>query len=128
MRFYGDRWCKADLVTVTENHGGTKRLTKARLKLLPTLYHNAALFMLAYVVVLVWFLDYRFALVLVPGLMAIAWRLRSSRRRLRRTLVACILASAEKLGMTLMGAPELLRRVPAAATEPPQPEPGAARA
>jgi hypothetical protein len=128
VRFYGDRWCKANLVTVTENHGGAKRLTRVRLKLLPTLYHNAALFMLAYVLVLVWFLNQRFALILVPPLVAVAWLLRSSRRRLRRTLVACILASAEKLGMTLMGAPELLRRAPAVATEPRQPEPGAAKA
>ena len=31
VRFYGDRWCKTDLVTVTENHGGGRRLTRARL-------------------------------------------------------------------------------------------------
>ena len=43
VRFYGDRWCKLDLTTVTENHGGEKRLTRLRLDTKPTLFQNALL-------------------------------------------------------------------------------------
>jgi GT2 family glycosyltransferase len=113
-RFHGDRWCQADLTTVTEGHGGGRLLTRLDLELSPTLYHNALLFLLAYVLVLVFFVDPRWGLGLVPFFAAIGWRLRSSRRRLRRTIVACILATAEELGMSVVGAPELLR--------PPEPQ------
>ena len=41
VRFYGDRWCKTDLVTVTENHGGGRRLTRVRLRPAPTLFQKA---------------------------------------------------------------------------------------
>ena len=41
VRFYGDRWCKTDLVTVTENHGGGQRLTRVRLRPAATLFQKA---------------------------------------------------------------------------------------
>ena len=59
VRFYGDRWCKADLITVTENHGGGKLLTRLRLRTRATLYHNALLFFLGYLLVLGYFMTRR---------------------------------------------------------------------
>ena len=109
VRFYGDRWCKADLLTVTENHGGGRRLTRLRLRVRATLYRNALVLLLGYLLALVWFVDNRWALALLPFLGAIGWRLTSSRRQLRRTVNACVLAVAEELGMTVLGAPEVLR-------------------
>jgi hypothetical protein len=47
----------------------------------------------------------------LPVLLLMGWQLGSSRRRLRRTVMASILATAERLGMTVM-APQ---RTPAAA-------------
>src|SRR5260370_24373922 len=52
VRFYGDRWCKADLVTVTENHGGGKRLTRVRLAPAATLFQKALLLLLGFLLVL----------------------------------------------------------------------------
>jgi GT2 family glycosyltransferase len=118
VRFYGDRWCKADLTSVTENHGGSRRLTRLDVHLMATLYHKAVLFLLGYVLLLVALTDWRLGPVLaVPGL-AVAWQLAASRRRLLRTLLACILATAEELRMMLVGAPELLRGAPEPAREP----------
>jgi hypothetical protein len=113
VRFYGDRWCKADLTSVTENHGGGRRLTRLEVHMMATLYHKAVLFLLGYLLALVSLADLRVgALLLLPGL-AVAWQLAASRRRLRRTLGACILACAEELRLTLVGAPDLLRAAPA---------------
>jgi hypothetical protein len=109
VRFYGDRWCKADLSSVTENHGGARRLTRLEVRLMATLYHKLVVFLLGYVLVLVSLVDHRWALLLAPPALAVAWQLFASRRRLLRTLVACILATAQELRMTLVGAPELLR-------------------
>ena len=103
VRFYGDRWCKLDVTTVTENHGGEKRLTRLRLDTKPTLFRDALLLLLSYVLVLAyaWSLTALFAFLPVVPLMA--WQLGSSRRRLRRTVMACILSTAEGLGMTVVG-------------------------
>jgi hypothetical protein len=45
-----------------------------------------------------------------PLLAAAVWRLGSARRRLRRTVLACVLRTAEELEMTVVGAPDVLRR------------------
>jgi hypothetical protein len=109
VRFYGDRWCKADLISVTENHGGGKLLTRLRLRTRATLFHNALLFFLGYLLFLGYFIPPRVDLILVPAMAIIVWQLAASRRRLRRTVLACALSVAEGLGMTVVGVPEMLR-------------------
>jgi hypothetical protein len=54
-------------------------------------------------------------LLLIPTMLIIVWQLASSRRRLRRTVLACALSGAESLGMTVVGAPEILGREPTTA-------------
>jgi O-antigen biosynthesis protein len=111
VRFYGDRWCKVDVTTVTESHGGERCLTRARLRVKPTLFHNALLLLLGYVTVLCWAIEGDLPLLaMVPILVGVAWQLASSRRRLRRTVMASLLGTAETLGMTVVGAPDVLRR------------------
>jgi hypothetical protein len=117
VRFYGDRWCKADLVTVTENHGGERRLTRLRLELKPTLFQNALFLLLGYLLLFSWAWGGNTLLALLPVLALVGWQLSSSRRRLRRTIMASILATSERLGMTVVGAPaERSRPVSAAPT------------
>ena len=110
VRFYGDRWCKADLVTVTENHGGERRLTRLRLELKPTLFQNVLLLLLGYLLVLAWAWSPSALIALMPVLVGVGWQFASSRRRLRRTIMASLLATAERLGMTVVGDPEALKR------------------
>src|SRR6185295_13645074 len=102
-RFYGDRWCKLDLTTVTENHGGEKRLTRLRLDIKPTLFRNALLLLLSYLLVLSYSWSRTALFVFLPMMVFMGWQLGSSRRRLRRTVMASILATAEGLGMTMVG-------------------------
>jgi hypothetical protein len=109
VRFYGDQWCKADLVTVTENHGGERRLTRLRLALKPTLFQNALLVLLGYLLILVWAWNPSALLALMPVLAGVGWQFGSSRRRLRRTIMASLLATAERLGMTVVGDPNALK-------------------
>ncbi len=118
VRFYGDRWCKADLVTVTENHGGGRRLTRARLLPAPTLYQKAAIFFSAYAVVLAGGISPAGALAVLPFAAAFFWHLGASARRLRSVVLAAVLSVAEAQGMSVVGDAEAFRR-------PPQPEPGA---
>ena len=99
VRFYGDQWCKADLVTVTENHGGERRLTRLRLELKPTLFQNALLLLLGYLLILVWAWNPSALLALMPVLVGVGWQFGSSRRRLRRTIMASLLATAERLAL-----------------------------
>jgi hypothetical protein len=120
VRFYGDRWSKADVTTVTENHGGGRLLTRVSLQLEATLYQKALVFLFAYVFVLAWFVDRRSEFLVVPVLGFLIFRLWRAHRLLRRTVVAGLLQSAQDLGMTLVGAPELLR--PPAAGASPSPE------
>jgi hypothetical protein len=116
VRFYGDRWCKADLVTVTENHGGERRLTRLRLVQEGTLFRDALLVALGYLFVLAWLLEPRLALGLAPFLLVMIWRVAVSRRRLRGAMIAAALTTARQLEMTVVGAPDLLRRRGAEAT------------
>jgi hypothetical protein len=121
VRFYGDRWSKADVSTVTENHGGGRLLTRVRLRLRATLYQKALSLLIGYVVVLAWFVERRSELLLVPALGFLLFKLLKARRLLRRTVVAGLLQSAQDLGMTLLSDPELLRK-------PEAPKPAAPKA
>jgi hypothetical protein len=124
VRFYGDRWCKADLVTVTENHGGERRLTRLRLEMRPTLFQNALLVLLGYVLILTWAWAPAALLALAPVVVGVAWQFASSRRRLRRTVMASILETAEGLGMTVVGAPDALKPRRTADEAPPPADEG----
>jgi GT2 family glycosyltransferase len=110
VRFYGDRWCKADLVTVTENHGGGKRLTRVRLKPAATLFQKALLVLLGYLLVLAWAIRPWDLLVVSPLLLAWVVWLRVSGARLRSVVMASLLAVGERLGMTVVGEPKALGR------------------
>jgi len=123
VRFYGDRWCKADLTSVTENHGGGRRLTRLELKLMATLYQKVLVFLLGYAALLVVLLEPRLLWLLAALVLATLWRLGSSRRRLLRTVMACVLSVAQELRMTAVDDPRLLQ--PQAAPEPPQLAPAA---
>jgi O-antigen biosynthesis protein len=116
VRFYGDRWCKADLVTVSENHGGGRRLTRARLVTAPTLYQKAAIFLSAYVVVFALGIRAELELAVIPVAGLFLWHLRASARRLRSVVMAAVLSVAEAHGMSVVGDPDAFRR-------PAKPEP-----
>ncbi|MFI5005803.1 MAG: glycosyltransferase [Solirubrobacterales bacterium] len=111
VRFYGDRWCKADLVTVTENHGGGKLLTRVRLKPAATLFQKALLVLLGYVLVLAWGVTPSAALLVSPLLAAWVIWLRVSGARLRSVVMASVLTVAERLGMTVVGEPTAFEKV-----------------
>ncbi len=117
VRFYGDRWCKADLVTVTENHGGGRRLTRARLRPAPTLYQKGALFLSVYALVLAGGISFECALAVLPFAAFFFGHVRASGRRLRSAMMAAVLSVAEANGMSVVGDPEAFRR-------PARPEPG----
>ncbi len=128
VRFYGDRWCKADLVTVTENHGGPRRLTRVRLKQRATLFQKALLLALGYLFVLAWAAAPSAALYVAPFLLLMVGRVFASERQLRGAVMAAVLTSARQLGMTVVGAPDLLaRRVPERVETEEAPLPLAAR-
>jgi hypothetical protein len=110
VRFYGDRWGKTDLVTVTENHGGGKRLTRVRLRPASTLFQKALWIALAYVFVLAWGLCAACALFVGPALLALLVSVRLSGRRLNEVVMASVLSVAEGLGMTVVGEPDAFRR------------------
>ncbi len=134
MTFYGDRWCKLDLITATDQHGGGRVLTRVRLRVRPTLFYNAVVFLLGYILVLGWFAspgleaggDYsitrpwamvmdwiaarRWELALIPVLLAVFLRLRVLRWQLNRTVMASVLSVSEQLGLVVVGEPDLLRR------------------
>jgi glycosyltransferase involved in cell wall biosynthesis len=116
VRFYGDKWAKVDLTTVSENHGGGRLLTRIRLELQATLYHKAVLLLIVYVLTLGWFVDRRSPFLLGPALAFMVFRLFAAGRLLRRSIIASILESARSLGMTVVGAPDLFRE-----PEPAQP-------
>lgn len=136
----GDRWTNVELTTVTEEHGGGRRLTRVRtvLRATPSLF--ATLAAIAYLTLFVslwrpvslwtagwpwshqvtwwpewlWQPDLEAALFLVP-VVVVGWKIVASARRLRRVAMASLLSVAESLGMTVVGAPETLRRAAPAA-------------
>jgi hypothetical protein len=85
----------------------------------PTLYHNALLLLLGYLLTLTTLVDGRWALALLPFLAAAGWRLFSSRRRLRATVNASVLAVAEELGLDVLGMPAAPEKGRDVAGEPP---------
>jgi glycosyltransferase involved in cell wall biosynthesis len=113
VRFYGDRWCKADLVTVTENHGGPERLTRLRLVRQATLFQKALVVGLAYLAALAWAIEPRAILYVVPFILATLWQVHWSTRQLHTAVMAAALTTARQLGMAVVDAPELLARKPA---------------
>ena len=133
ITFHGDRWCKINLTTATDNYGSDKLLTRVRLRMRATLFYNAVVFLLGYVMVLGWsaqngweasgeysinhpwemlknwVANNRWELALIPVLLAILGWLRVLWSQLNRTVMASILSVAEELGMVVVGAPDLLR-------------------
>ncbi len=112
VRFYGDRWCKTDLTTVTENHGGGHLLTRIRLRPAATLFQKALLGLLGFVLVLAWGICPSCALVVVPAVAGLLVWLHASGRRLRSVVMASVLHAAERLSMTVVGDPEAFSRRP----------------
>jgi hypothetical protein len=111
VRFYGDRWCKTDLQTVTENHGGGHQLTKVRLKPAATLFQKALWIGLAYVLALAWGV-YPPAVAVLSPLVAgpLVWMWLSG-RRLNEVVMASVLLVARRMGMTVVGEPDALGRL-----------------
>jgi GT2 family glycosyltransferase len=110
VRFYGDRWCKTDLVTATENHGGGRLLTRVRLEPAATLFQKALGLLLAYVFVFAWGLAPRDVPVTLPLILGFAVWLRLSGRRLNAVVMASVLTVAERLGMSVVGEPDAFAR------------------
>jgi uncharacterized MnhB-related membrane protein len=110
VRFYGDRWCKTDLVTATENHGAGRMLTRVRLEPAATLFQKALWIGLGYAVALAWGLSASLALAIVPLMLVLFVHLRLSGRRLNAVVMAAVLSVAERLGMTVVGAPDAFAR------------------
>lgn len=105
VRFYGDRWCKTDLVSVTENHGGGRLLTRVRLRPAATLFQKALWFGLGYTLLMSWGLCDWCALAVAPFLLALLVHVRRSGRRLNAVVVASVLSVAERHGLTVVGEP-----------------------
>ena len=106
VRFYGDRWCKTDLCSVTENHGGGRLLTRVRLRPAATLFQKALWFGLGYTLLLSWGLCDWCALAVAPFLLALLVHVRRSGRRLNAVVMASVLSVAERQGLTVVGEPE----------------------
>jgi hypothetical protein len=108
VRFYGDRWYKTDLATVSENHGGGRRLTRVRLRPAATLFQKAMWLALAYVLALAWGIEPAAAAVLSPlaaGPLLWMWL---SGRRLNAVVMASVLMVARRLSMSVVGEPSAL--------------------
>jgi hypothetical protein len=144
LTFRGDRWSNVELTTVTEEHGGGKRLTRVRTRLHATPSFYATLAATLYLTLFatlwtptslwtadwpltsdpagwpdwLWRPDVDLAIVVVP-LVAVLWVVVSSSRRLRRVAMASLLAVAESMGMSVLGAPEALRRSAPDGQQPP---------
>jgi GT2 family glycosyltransferase len=129
VRFYGDRWCKTDLVTVTENHGSGKRLTRVRLEPAATFFQKVLWMALAYAWFMAWCVGGPWTLAATPVVLGLALHVRQSERRLNAVVVASVLTVAEQLGMTVVGAPDAFKRPLSEASrrEFTLPVPGAAR-
>jgi O-antigen biosynthesis protein len=111
IRFYGDRWCKADLTTVTENHGGGRLLTRIRLLCRPTFFQKVSLYLAAYALLLAASIDLHWAGLLAPLVVGWMIQLRSSEKQLRSAVMATILTVAKDLELTAVGESDLLGRL-----------------
>lgn len=112
ITFHGDRWCNLELTSVTENHGGGRRLTRLRFRLHATLFSYAILLLQAYAMLTVWLFDPLWEVAMLVPLMAVLWVTASSFSRLKGVVAAAVLSVAEALRMTPVGAAEV-RQVPA---------------
>jgi hypothetical protein len=110
VRFYGDRWCKTDLMTVTENHGGGRLLTRLRLSPDSTLFQKALWIALAYGLLLALGLCKWCALVASPLALGLLIWVRYSGRRLNGVVMASVLSVAERLDLTVVGEPDAFAR------------------
>jgi GT2 family glycosyltransferase len=129
VRFYGDRWCKTDLCTVTEWHGGGKALTRVRLEPAPTFFQRVLWMSLAYVWFMAWCVGGSWTLLATPIVVGLLLHARHSERRLNAVVMATILTVAEQNGMTVVGSPDAFKRplpVPGEG-EMPLPTPASAR-
>ncbi len=145
LTFRGDRWTNVEITTVTEEHGGGRRLTRVRTRLRATPSFYATLIATCYLAIFIslwrshtlwtaewplyraiswwpewlWQPDLEAAVVLAP-ILGILGVVVASARRLRRVATASILSVAEAMRMTLVGDPAALRRPgPAAAPAAP---------
>lgn len=123
VRLYGDRWCQTDLVTVTENHGGGRRLTRVRLMPSATFFQKALWIVIGYVFLLALGLGRQDVLFVTPVLLGLVAYLRASGRRLNAVVMASVLDAAEHLGMSVVGEPEAFSE-PRTVAGPAFPEPG----
>ena len=115
VRLYGDRWCQTDLVTVTENHGGGRRLTRVRLIPTATFFQRALWIAIGYVFLLALGLGRQDVLFVSPVLLGLLAYVRASGRRLNAVVMASVLDAAEHLGMSVVGEPEAFREPRASA-------------
>lgn len=104
-RFYGDRWCKTDVITVTENHGGPKRLTKVRLDAQATLFQKVLFIALAYLTLVAAGLGPAALLALAPVVAGVAIVTTLAARRLRQAVNATFLEAARDLDLLVVGLP-----------------------
>jgi glycosyltransferase involved in cell wall biosynthesis len=123
VRLYGDRWCQTDLVTVTENHGGGRRLTRVRLMPRATFFQKALWIAISYVLLVAVGLGREEMLFVSPVLLGLLAWVRVSERRLNAVVMASVLDAAEHLGMTVVGEPDAFKE-PRALARPPLPAPG----
>ncbi|MBK8598783.1 MAG: glycosyltransferase [Holophagales bacterium] len=123
VRLYGDRWCQTDLVTVTENHGGGRRLTRIRLLPRATFFQKVLWIAIAYVLLVAVGLGQEELLLVSPVLLGLLAWVSASGRRLNAVVVASVLDAAEHLGMTVVGEPDAFKE-PSAIERPPLPAPG----
>jgi hypothetical protein len=120
VTFRGNRWWSLEITTVTEEHGGGKRLTRVRTRRLPAVATWVVLGLTAYLGVFVWLWEPDWEAFMLAPLAALAWFMGSSFLRLQRVAVASVLSVAEALGMTVVGAADALRPpLPAAEAAPP---------
>lgn len=110
LTFRGDRWSNVELTTVTEEHGGGRRLTRVRTRLRATPSFYAILAATSYLMLFVWLWEPGWEFVMAAPVLAVTWVVVSSSRRLRRVAMASVLAVAQTLGMTVVGVPDALRR------------------
>lgn len=123
VRLYGDRWCETDLVTVTENHGGGRRLTRVRLLPRATFFQKFLWIAIGYVFLFALGLGRQEVLFVSPVLLGLLLYVRASGRRLNAVVMASVLDAAEHLGMSVVGAPEAFAE-PRTDAGPALPEPG----
>ena len=90
-------------------------MTRVKTRLHATLFSYAMLALTAYLMLLVWLWDPLWEVAMLAPLLAVAWVVFSSFRKLQGVVTATVLTVAEALGMTAVGAPQALRKpLPAA--------------